>query len=83
MAYALAEYRHMFRKRASDERSRHGFVSGVACGTIMNDIEDMENLLPNIGVGYRLEVQPRMNVRFDFGVGRDNVGFYFNFTEAF
>jgi len=39
--------------------------------------------MPNFGVGYRFEVQPRMNVRFDFGVGRDNFGFYFNFTEAF
>jgi hypothetical protein len=49
----------------------------------MNDITKIDNFLPNFGLGYRLEVQPRMNVRLDFGFGRDNFGFYFNFTEAF
>ncbi len=83
MVYGLAEYRHMFMKRAGDERGKHGLVGWLAAGTIMNDLSDIDNLLPNVGVGYRFEVQPRMNIRFDFGVGRDNVGFYFNFTEAF
>ncbi len=83
MIYAIVEYRHMFKRRALEERSKHGFVGWLAGGTIMNDITQMNNFLPNLGVGYRLEVQPRMNVRFDFGFGRDNFGFYFNFTEAF
>ena len=27
----------------------------------------IEGVLPNAGVGLRIEVQPRMNVRLDFG----------------
>ena len=83
MIYAIAEYRHMFMKRSTGERGKHGAVAWLAGGTIMNDVTDIANFLPNLGVGYRFEVQPRMNVRLDFGVGRDNLGFYFNFTEAF
>ena len=55
----------------------------LAAGTNMSDVSDMDQWLSDAGFGYRLEVQPRMNVRFDLGVGRDNVGLYFNFTEAF
>ena len=84
MIYAIVEYRHMFKKRALEERGKHGFVAWLACGNILSDIEEVDNhWMPNFGAGYRFEVQPRMNVRFDFGVGRDNFGFYFNFTEAF
>lgn len=42
-------------------------------------------VLPNLGVGLRIEVQPRMNVRLDLGrdmVNKQNL-FYFNMTEAF
>ena len=40
---------------------------------------------PNAGVGLRIEVQPRMNVRLDFGrnFANDQSLFYFNMTEAF
>jgi len=34
-------------------------------------------------VGYRFEIQPRSNVRVDFGFGERSSGVYFNFTEAF
>jgi hypothetical protein len=34
-------------------------------------------------IGYRLTVQPRMNLRLDYGFGRESSGFYFNFNEAF
>ena len=83
MIYGIAEYRHMFMRKSREERSNHGFVAWVAAGTVMPDISQMSTWLPNVGIGYRLEVQPRMNVRFDFGWGRDNSGLYFNFTEAF
>ena len=83
MLYGIAEYRHMFRKKSKEERSKHGFVAWVAAGTVMQDISQMSTWLPNFGIGYRFEVQPRMNVRFDYGWGRDNSGLYFNFTEAF
>jgi len=45
----------------------------------------IEGVLPNLGLGLRVEVQPRMNVRLDFGrdmVNKQNL-FYFNMTEAF
>jgi hypothetical protein len=84
MVYGIAEYRHMFKKKSKEERSKHGFVTWVAAGTVMPDISEINTWLPNFGIGYRFEVQPRMNVRFDYGWGRDNSsGLYFNFTEAF
>ena len=45
----------------------------------------VEGVLPNLGVGLRIEIQPRMNLRLDFGrdmVNRQNL-FYLNMTEAF
>ena len=49
------------------------------------DPVNIEGVLPNAGVGLRIEVQPRMNVRLDFGrnfVNKQNL-FYINMTEAF
>ena len=45
----------------------------------------IEGVLPNYGVGLRIEVQPRMNVRLDLGKNTVNnqMLFYFNMTEAF
>ena len=45
----------------------------------------IEGVLPNYGVGLRIEVQPRMNVRLDLGKNTVNnqTLFYFNMTEAF
>ena len=45
----------------------------------------IEGVLPNLGLGLRIEFQPRMNVRLDYGrdmVNKQNL-FYFNMTEAF
>ena len=81
--YFIAEYRHMFRKRSTDERGKHGLVGWLGGGSIMQNVFQVDNFLYNFGVGYRFEVQPRMNVRFDYGFGRDNSGLYFNFTETF
>ncbi len=39
--------------------------------------------LPNFGIGYRLELQPRMNLRIDYGIGRETSGIYYNFNQAF
>ena len=82
MLYFLAEYRHMFYKK-SGEMSKHGFTGWIGGGTIGDDVSELEKYLPNFGVGYRLEVQPRMNLRIDFGFGTESFGFYFNFNEAF
>lgn len=82
LVFGLAEYRHMFYKK-SGELSRHGLVSWVGAGTIGQNVTQFEKYLPSFGVGYRIEVQPRMNLRIDFGIGTETYGFYFNFNEAF
>lgn len=82
MLFFLGEYRHMFEK-ASAELSRHGIVAWMGTGTIGKDFSAFDHWLPNFGFGYRLEVQPRMNLRIDIGIGRETSGFYFNFNEAF
>ena len=92
MAYGIAEYRHQFvsAKRPTG-LSRHGFVAWVGVGSVAPSFGDLKDWLPNWGVGYRFEVQPRMNVRMDLGFGKEYLesgnkfvsSVYFNFTEAF
>ncbi len=81
MIFGIAEYRHTF-YRSSGKRSKSGVVAWLAAGSVASDWR-FENWLPNGGIGYRLEVQPRMNVRIDLGFGKETMGFYFNFNEAF
>jgi hypothetical protein len=85
MFYFIAEYRHTFAKRDAELR-RHGVVTWIGSGTVFNSktLEEHDNSwLPNFGLGYRFEVQPRMTLRLDYGVGRKTSGFYFNFNQAF
>lgn len=82
MLFLLGEYRHMFMKKTGD-MSPHGFVLWAGAGSIGKDIGGFNNWLPNFGIGYRLEIQPRMNLRVDIGFGQETRGFYFNFNEAF
>lgn len=87
MVYFLAEYRHKFMK-PDGTMSKSGMVTWVGSGTIFDferssEYNQQAQWLPNFGVGYRLEVQPRMNLRIDVGIGRETTGFYFNFNEAF
>lgn len=84
MNYFLAEYRHKFHGK-SFFGSRSGFVVWSGVGSIGPDFSNAlyQNSLPNFGIGYRFEVEPRLNVRIDFGIGRDSQGIYFNFQEAF
>ncbi len=83
----VIEYRHMFMRKKPDKKgnmmSRHGFVTWIGGGGISPSLREKQNWLPNIGVGYRFEVQKRMNVRVDFGIGEDTTGFYVSFNEAF
>ena len=58
-------------------------VVWVGAGTLGKDVTKWTKWLPNGGAGYRLELQPRMNLRLDVGVGNDSFAFYFNFNEAF
>jgi hypothetical protein len=87
MLFGILEYRHKFLKNTHNAfgnlESRHGVVGWVGAGSVGEDIVDLNKWLPNGGVGYRFEVQPRMNLRFDVGFGIDATRFYVNFNEAF
>ena len=90
--FGLVEYRfkllqkkpNRLRPQEGRKESRHGFVAWTGMGWIGKDMSNLKgHYLPNIGLGYRFELQPRMNVRVDFGWGIESSGIYFNFTEAF
>jgi len=85
MAFFLVEYRNMFTKK-DGTMSKHGVIGWIGAGTIWGlgtTEESGTKALPNFGVGYRFEVQPRMNLRLDYGIGRETTGFYFSFLESF
>ena len=86
---ALMEYRHMFNTDKSTwlKKIIHhlGFVAWGGCGFMGKNPVNINGVLPNAGVGLRIEVQPRMNIRLDLGrnfVNNQSL-FYFNMTEAF
>ncbi|MCU4164301.1 BamA/TamA family outer membrane protein [Marinilabiliaceae bacterium A049] len=81
------EYRHMFKRRTLNKRgnynSRLGYVAWLGAGTVSHSINEFNGWLPNGGLGLRLELQTRMNMRFDYGVGKGEAGAYVTFSEAF
>ena len=79
---ATVEYRSMFRKSGGN-LSRHGFTVFAGLGVLGDKRFSLEGPLPQYGVGYRFELQPRANVRVDFARGKQSSGIYFNFQEAF
>ena len=86
---ALVEYRPMFNTDRSTWlmriTSHVGYVAWGGVGFMGPTPGKIEGVLPNAGLGLRIEVQPRMNVRFDYGrnfVNKQSL-FYFNMTEAF
>jgi hypothetical protein len=82
--HLVVEYRYMLpTNNPARQYSRSGFVVWGGLGFVGDNFLEAP-LLPNVGVGYRFEVQPRMNLRIDFGFGAfDSLGFYINFLEAF
>ncbi len=80
----VVEYRHKFHGN-SFMAQRSGFVVWGAVGSIGPETGKsfFVNTLPNFGIGYRFEVEHRLNVRIDFGWGKDSNGLYFNFQEAY
>lgn len=82
-----AEYRHMFKRRTlnkkGDYNSPWGYVLWLGAGTVTSDVSEYKGWLPNGGVGLRLEIQPRMNVRVDYGIARKEKGLYVTISEAF
>lgn len=62
--------------------------SGVVWGAAGNVFSrfsrfDWSETLPNYGVGIRWEFKKRVNVRFDYGFGRDTNGLVMQINEAF
>ncbi len=87
MLFGIMEYRHMFMRKNPNKNgemmSRFGFTTWLATGTVANNFTEMTNWLPNGGIGFRFEVQKRMNARVDYGIGNDTSAFYISFNEAF
>ncbi len=85
--FGILEYRHMLIKRKQNSKgnfdSRWGFVAWCGVGTVAPNYEDWTNWLPNAGLGIRAEIQPRMNLRVDYGRGKDSGALYITFSEAF
>lgn len=86
-AYVLVEYRHMFNRAKPDKKgsydSRFGFATWYGNGILINYDEGRSNYIPCVGAGLRFEVQSRMNLRIDYGVGKNSSAFYLSFNEAF
>ena len=82
IAYGIVEYRVRW-ATAKSELGRHGAVAWLGLGTLGADYAHLEGVLPNVGLGYRVVVQGRLNARLDVGVGRGERAMYFNFSEAF
>ncbi|WOT06637.1 BamA/TamA family outer membrane protein [Shewanella youngdeokensis] len=77
------EYRHTF-KNSSGELTKHGMTIFTGIGSVADSPNQLyENIIHSYGVGYRYEVQPRMNVRVDYGRNSTESGFYLTFNEAF
>jgi hypothetical protein len=87
MVYTMGEYRHMFNRRTPNKKgsleSRWGFATWLGVGTVAPDLASIPSVLPNAGIGLRLETEKRSNIRVDFGVGRNSTAFYVTFYEAF
>jgi len=65
---------------------RNGIVLWVGAGTVFNKFSAMsfDKILPNYGLGYRWEFKKNVNVRLDYGFGKNGQsGFLFNINEAF
>lgn len=77
---AQAEYRHQI-------NSWFGMVGFVGLGSIAPTLAGFSSatLLPNYGAGLRIKIIPseNINLRIDYGRGRDTGNFYFGISEAF
>ncbi|MGN0233215.1 MAG: BamA/TamA family outer membrane protein [Bacteroidaceae bacterium] len=65
--------------------SRLGCVAWVGGGNVFPSFSQLKlgNTLPNYGLGLRIEFKHDVNVRIDYGFGKDTGGFVFQFAEAF
>lgn len=65
--------------------SRFGCVAWIGGGTVFPSLPEFKwkNILPNGGIGFRVEFKHNINLRIDFGMGKETAGFTFGFSEAF
>lgn len=64
---------------------RHGMAVFAGLANVFPDFNEIrfDEILPNVGVGYRWEFKERVNVRLDLGFTNDSPNFVFNVNEAF
>lgn len=64
---------------------RVGLVAWVGYGGVFPSFEQFEwkNMMINYGAGVRFELKHNVNLRVDFGFGRDAFAVVFNMGEAF
>lgn len=65
--------------------NRHGIAVWGGAGNVFHSFSKfrIRQTLPNYGLGYRWEFKSRVNVRLDYGFGKDSSGFLFSINEAF
>ncbi|RFS18736.1 hypothetical protein DVR12_27215 [Chitinophaga silvatica] len=64
---------------------RNGVVAWIAAGNIFPELSQfaLNQTLISYGIGYRWEFKRRINLRLDYGIGKDQSGFYFGINEVF
>ena len=64
---------------------RNGMVAWIAAGNVFPEFSDfsINQTLISYGIGYRWEFKKRINIRLDYGIGKDQSGFYFGINEVF
>lgn len=88
--YWLGQYRNRCAVTSQVELRQHiygrsGAVAWVGAGRTgrtLNSLGSNETLL-SYGFGYRWEFKHRVNIRLDFGFGKNQTGVYFNVNESF
>ena len=64
---------------------RLGCVAWCGGGTVFPSFQELnlKNVLPNYGLGLRVEFKHNVNIRIDYGFGKQTGGLLFQFAEAF
>lgn len=64
---------------------RNGIVGWIGSGTMASHFSAAagQRWLPTIGAGYRFAFKPGVNIRLDYGIGKNSSAFYFQAGEAF
>lgn len=85
--YFITEYRHQLYWR--NKPTRFGFAVWSGVGAVGGSFSKalFKYPLPDVGIGLRFEIQPRLNARIDLGYGPgpsgNRTGTYVNFLEAY